>query len=956
MMSDFARRPTVQEIEQLREQVRRAPGSPAFVQLGEAYLALGRPGDAVEVGVRGLQANPESTSGRMMIGRAYVMLHQWQNAQTELLKLVKVDRNHAAGFALLGEVLLRRQDLERALPVLQHALNLNPTNPYVEDLLRRARTGVPPDPPPPIPAPQEPESGYAAPSFPARAASADPLQFGADEPTRVAPGMLGGPTAPPPAQPAPHAPHGPAAMPASGAKTIVASVAPTASSMPAAQPMAPPPAAPLPAAPPRPAPPEPAKADKKPKAQVAPADVPPPGPPTGVRPRVVSMDKPTDAAKQALRQAADVGDYLNTLLTQGLLSVPAVEARIDPMAIKPAKRWGRSTTRTFVFLFALLAVGLGGGGYWMYQAQVQKKEQVARHLARADTLLQTASYTDLIAALEETASALQRDESSLVAMAKFARVGAAMALLYGTPTSKANAAMLRAREGIPETDPAWADIVFARVALALATLGDEAEGTPLDRLNDARASVDAWLAEHPDDAWVHWLAGIARLEISDLSGAAQAFEQAEAGGQGPVVATIYRADMQADAGDLEGATKRYEQALERASKHPLAVVGKALVRIDQAADPADILGDLNTQLPEEAGPRVDAYKALASALSYLWLRWDQGLFIENLAKAEGVREPRFLARVALAQLANGRLSAAGDTRNRIVWYSKEPKETHPLVATVDAHLQWLTGLPAPVLDILQDIDTVRARHVRSYALYDLGRIEDAEAELAAILEIAPEDWEAQTWHAAARMIRSRGKARREADSELKQLGRQQASKVVRYVHGTAWQRIGDRGEARARFTSAVEDLTKERPNPLAYRAHTALAELDIEDQQLDSAVEHLEQAIGLNPGYLPAIGLLGRVQTLRGEHAEAVATLKPIIDEPGAATAAVELAFAESLVAGGDAGEEARKLAAEAVQRAQKKGASAEEVARVTALINGEQAAEPAAPARNNRRRGRRGR
>src|ERR1043165_9531520 len=44
------RRPTAQEIEELIDLVRRDPASPAFIDLGEAYLALGRPRDALQVG------------------------------------------------------------------------------------------------------------------------------------------------------------------------------------------------------------------------------------------------------------------------------------------------------------------------------------------------------------------------------------------------------------------------------------------------------------------------------------------------------------------------------------------------------------------------------------------------------------------------------------------------------------------------------------------------------------------------------------------------------------------------------------------------------------------------------------------------------------------------------------------------------------------------------------------
>src|SRR4051794_17154098 len=155
-MVDPDRRPTAQEIEELIDLVRRDPASPAFIDLGEAYLALGRPRDAIQVGNLGLEAVPDNLEGRVMLARAYVLLHQWKEAQGELLRVVKVDRSNRQGFALLGEVLLRRQDYERAVPVLQHAQNLDPTSPHILSMLKRARAGQPLDPPTPIPTPRPP--------------------------------------------------------------------------------------------------------------------------------------------------------------------------------------------------------------------------------------------------------------------------------------------------------------------------------------------------------------------------------------------------------------------------------------------------------------------------------------------------------------------------------------------------------------------------------------------------------------------------------------------------------------------------------------------------------------------------------------------------------------------------------------------------------------------------------
>jgi Tfp pilus assembly protein PilF len=158
------RRPTAQQIAELIELVRRDPSSPIALQLAEAYLALGRPHDAIGTLEIHLQAAPSDLEGRVSIARAYADLHQWREAQGELLRVVKVDRTSRRAFTLLGEVLLRRDDFERAIPVLQHAQILDPTSPTVLAMLRRARGGQRLDPPPPIPQPLPPrgESGRMA--------------------------------------------------------------------------------------------------------------------------------------------------------------------------------------------------------------------------------------------------------------------------------------------------------------------------------------------------------------------------------------------------------------------------------------------------------------------------------------------------------------------------------------------------------------------------------------------------------------------------------------------------------------------------------------------------------------------------------------------------------------------------------------------------------------------------
>jgi tetratricopeptide (TPR) repeat protein len=187
-MEPMRRPPTAGELSALSDAFQRNPAS-GFVDLGEAFLALGRPQEAIEVGAQGLRSAPDSAAGRIMVARAFASLHQWKEAQAELLKVVKAHRNHIEGFRMLGEVLMRRQDYERAIPVLMHAQNLAPHDPGVVQLLRQAREGIALDPPPPIPRPIAPPNGgpAARPADPVYAQAMAPAHtpnHGFDEPRK----------------------------------------------------------------------------------------------------------------------------------------------------------------------------------------------------------------------------------------------------------------------------------------------------------------------------------------------------------------------------------------------------------------------------------------------------------------------------------------------------------------------------------------------------------------------------------------------------------------------------------------------------------------------------------------------------------------------------------------------------------------------------------------------------
>lgn len=945
--------PSAEELEQLNDAFRRDPGR-TFVPLGEALLALCRPRDAVDVGARGLKVAPQSLDGRIMVARAFAMLHQWKEAQAELLKVVKTDRNHGAGFRLLGEILMRRADYERALPVLQHAQNLNPADGSILALLKRARSGQPLDPPPPVPAPLEalPQGrgggGYPG-GMPHGGPRADSSSFPLDDlPTKVAGEIdtASGPTG--------VAGWGAGADPAIGRMPLEQR---EVRRPPLDGPVrhsdgrgldrmeqrpvdlhAPPPSenvfAPLGV--------DPAMAQDPMRARMPlsagqgaagmanPAGVGGNTLPPGVRPRVMPVEKPRDAAQASLRQSAAVGEhYLNNLLMAGLLDVPRVRVPDASYDLAPGRRWGRSTVRMFIYLFVFLIMGTGGAGAWYWYAAQQRNEDVARHIKAASGLIEAGEYEGLTKADTEIRAALERDRDNPYAVSMMAEITSLELYLYGeiNPGQVQNAIDLASQDIKKPGDNGYRELTLARAANTLATLPTLEEGADT-RLRDARRGLKTWLDDHPDDGLARWLDGEAQWAAGDRKGALAAFEKAQGGGKGPVLATIALADMKLDDGKFEEAKDLYDKALKRAPKHPWAFLGRSLDRSERSAEIGEAVADLNVGVAQKRGPRVEAYKHLALATAYLGQE-DYESFAKELDQATGVEEPRFLVRVGLLRAQQGNLAAAAKARQGIRWYADKP-QPDPLLIALNAELLLGSGLASEAYAEVEKQDGLRAARLRGQSLFDLGKASEALRELNDALEIAPNDLDLEVWTEAARLVSQTGDERRKADDALDSLGRKAKSKAARVIHGVALAAIGKLQPARDKLELSLKDISDEYPNPLAYRAHVALAEIDAAEGKTDSAIDHAKKALELNQGYLPAHDLLGRL-LIDSAPDQARPHLIAVVDA-GVASVGAELAYARAVMPSDKP--EDKKAASDALRRAKKKGATPDQLAAVIPTVD----------------------
>jgi tetratricopeptide (TPR) repeat protein len=962
-MVDPDRRPTAQEIEELIDLVRRDPSSPAFIDLGEAYLSLGRPRDAIQVGNLGLEASPDNLEGRVMLARAYAALHQWKESQGELLRVVKVDRSNRQGFALLGEVLLRRSDFERAVPVLQHAQNLDPTSPQILSMLRRARAGQPLDAPNPVPQP-----------IPPRGETHNPSEIQRGGSPHLKPRSA--PPAPPQQQMMP-------VMPTSAPMAPTMAIQPARMDPPsfadASDGFRAPPPAPL---------------SRGPK-QTAP----PPMSVEGIRPKLIAQAKPVNAAAAPLRQSAAVGEtYLNDLLTGGLLDVAGVRVPDVDYDLRPDRRWGRSTRRAFVFLFVVLVLGIGGGGTWYWWSEKQKSEAVAELQNDSKTLIGSGTYTGLVESLKKLQEALERDKSNKLTFAYYVQSAGLVTLLYGEaalpapddPTKEVRVAAEQvdaAYKGITEKkddaiaagDPGWREMVIGKAAVELSRLpvdirSVEQMQAAATKLADVNKMLDDQLAKNENDKWARWLKGRAMLAAGDRRGAAKAFEQASDGDDGVVVAMIDQANLLVDDGNFEKAMLLFKKVITnpKSKDHPLALLGQALAKGEANVDVSDTIGDLNAKfVANRIPPRMAAYRWLAIAIASLSIE-EYKTAIDAITKAtEGKAppEPRFWARVAWVHYKLGRppkpggttdkgdLAAAADARKKCIWYSKKA-DPDPTVQLVDAGLLLASGLPEKVLEVAAKLDGVRPRLLRTYALLDLGKAKEAQTEAEQILKGATgasgkpceegndqANIEAKILCEEARMLATEKAERTAAADALLNLARAAKSKLGRHALGTAYFTLGDMVNAKEHLGLAVKDIGRENcenpdktcePNPFEYRTRTSLAEIALAEKDIATAGKTLDQALDVNSGYFPTLALQAKIVLRNSEPDKALDLLAPIMKESAAVTPAVQLTLAEALILHKKNVTPKDKEQAKEILKAMKDrpGVAPEEIGRIAALID----------------------
>ena len=134
-------------LESLRRRVQLDPSSIAFAQLAEECRRAGQLQEAVDVCRGGLEIHPSYHSARVTLGRAFLELNQFEQAQHELEQVLKSAPENLAAIRGLAEAHQRQGALPQALTQYRAALALARHDPDLEqivnDLARRVEEPAP---------------------------------------------------------------------------------------------------------------------------------------------------------------------------------------------------------------------------------------------------------------------------------------------------------------------------------------------------------------------------------------------------------------------------------------------------------------------------------------------------------------------------------------------------------------------------------------------------------------------------------------------------------------------------------------------------------------------------------------------------------------------------------------------------------------------------------------------
>jgi tetratricopeptide (TPR) repeat protein len=117
-----------EEIERLKERLKKTPDSKLFVPLAEEYKKVGMLDEAIEILNRGLERYPNYMSARVSLGKIYFDKGMLSEAGAEFVKVVSAIPDNLYAHKKLAEIYRDLGEKEKATDEFRKVLTLNPTD------------------------------------------------------------------------------------------------------------------------------------------------------------------------------------------------------------------------------------------------------------------------------------------------------------------------------------------------------------------------------------------------------------------------------------------------------------------------------------------------------------------------------------------------------------------------------------------------------------------------------------------------------------------------------------------------------------------------------------------------------------------------------------------------------------------------------------------------------------
>jgi tetratricopeptide (TPR) repeat protein len=130
----------LEEIEKLKERLKKDPSSKLFVPLAEEYRMAGMYDEAIEVLIKGLEKHPNYTSARVALGKIYLEKGEIEKARDEFEKVVEIIPDNLYAHKKLAEIYKDIGNIQKALLHYEKVVELNPLDEETLNILKQLKT------------------------------------------------------------------------------------------------------------------------------------------------------------------------------------------------------------------------------------------------------------------------------------------------------------------------------------------------------------------------------------------------------------------------------------------------------------------------------------------------------------------------------------------------------------------------------------------------------------------------------------------------------------------------------------------------------------------------------------------------------------------------------------------------------------------------------------------------